>query len=274
MAFISAAPTPPLASYVARIWDCRLPPFGHFLERALPMPGAGLIINLAGDEVRICDEQQRCERLPGAVFEAPRTRSIIIDTAEQTAVTGVNFLPGGARAFAREPLDRLVERDWSLEDLFGTRSRRLRQRLLEARDAAQRLALLDGWLRARLADASQPDAAIVAALQTLAQAPSVHCIADIARDSGLSQRQFGQRFREQVGVGPKRYARLLRFRAVIDAVHGRRRVDWAAVAADCGFHDQPHLVREFSAFSGVTPTAHMSLDTEYADHVPLMPGSS
>ena len=47
------------------------------------------------------------------------------------------------------------------------------------------------------------------------------------------------------------------------------RVEWSRVAADCGFYDQPHLVREFREFAGMTPSAYVAARGEYVNHVPL-----
>lgn len=270
MAFVAISPSPPLAPYVARLWDCDMPPVALRYERILPTPGASLIINLLEDETRTWREDSRrhCERTSGSSFGGPRTRSFVIDTAEQQFVMGVDFQPGGAHAFVREPLDRLVERDCSLEDLFGDRARRLRRQLLQLATPAQRLAALDAWLRMRCENA-HIEPAIVWALQALARGAQVERIGGLVRDSGLSPRRFDTLFKAHTGSGPKRYARLLRFRAVVDDVHGRKRVDWSRVAADGGYYDQPHLAREFRAFSGMTPSAYAAQHTPYANHVPL-----
>jgi AraC-like DNA-binding protein len=33
-------------------------------------------------------------------------------------------------------------------------------------------------------------------------------------------------------------------------------VNWADLAADCGYFDQAHLIRDFRAFAGITPRAY------------------
>lgn len=93
-------------------------------------------------------------------------------------------------------------------------------------------------------------------------------IGAIAAHCRLSPRRFGKLFREQVGMSPKRYARLQRFRRVVARAHGQPRVDWAGIATDCGFH-QPHLVHEIRAFSGMTPGAYLARSGDWPAHVPL-----
>jgi AraC-like DNA-binding protein len=252
------------------LWDWRVEPGDFRLERILPQPGSGLIINLLEDETRVYtdDGEQRCERSPGAVFSGQFTHSFVIDSTEQIAVMGVIFRPGGACAMLREPMDLLGNRHTAFDDLVGASGTALRQRLLNTSTAHTRLDVLERWLRVRTrAPALHPS--VESALATLDRAPQVQCIGALVDECGLSARRFGTLFRQQVGIGPKQYARMQRFRSVISRVQLGRRVEWAAVAADCGFHDQPHLVREFRAFAGMTPTAYVAQRGVHVNHVVL-----
>lgn len=111
--------------------------------------------------------------------------------------------------------------------------------------------------------------AVAATLDALARHPQVQRVDALAAASGLSSRRLGTLFREQVGVGTKQYSRLLRFRAVVASVERQRHVEWTRVALDCGFHDQSHLVREFRAFSGMSPGAYAISRGEYVNHIAL-----
>ena len=91
----------------------------------------------------------------------------------------------------------------------------------------------------------------------------------LVRETGVSDRRLAKLFRRQVGYGPKQYARLLRFRAVVNQVHGLSQVDWAGVAADGGYCDQAHLAHEFRRFAGVTPGAFLARQGPYPNHLPL-----
>jgi AraC-like DNA-binding protein len=270
MTFIRRAPAAPLQHAVEAIWDWQVEPGEFRFERILPQPGSGLIINLLEDETRVYsdDAERRCERSPGAVFSGQFTRSFVIDSAEQLAVMGVVFRPGGACAFLRERMDVLGNSHTALDDLVANDASALRERLLHTADAHARIGVLEAWLRSRWRPAAL-HAAVACALDALARAPQIRHVGALAGMNGLSTRRFGTLFREQIGIGAKQYARLQRFRAVVASVQGQQRVEWSEVALDCGFHDQPHLVREFRAFSGMSPGAYVRHRGEYVNHIAL-----
>ncbi|HET6432515.1 helix-turn-helix domain-containing protein [Dyella sp.] len=270
MGFLQHRPPAPLDHLIESIWDWDMPLAEHRLERVLPKPGAQLIINLHEDETRTYtdDAERRCVRASGSVLGGPVMSSQIIDSAEQVRVMGVVFRPGGAHALTGEHQQPMLGRDIDLDALFGTAARQLRQRLLETPSAARRIALLQAWLsRQRRGPALDP--AVAHVLAALDRVPQWARIAPLVKETGLSEDRFGERFRRHVGMGPKRYARLQRFRAVLVQVHRVRTVDWCRVAADGGFTDQAHLVREFRAFSGLTPTAFMARRGPHLNHLAL-----
>jgi AraC-like DNA-binding protein len=271
MAFATLIPPEPLSQLIESIWDWDAPAPSHRFERILPVANAGLIINLAEDETRVYDDAPglACTTFSGAALDAPRHRSFVIDTAEQVRVMGVVFRCGAAAAFFRERMDTIANAHVDLDALVGQRSRGLRERLLDAHDSPSRLAMLGAWVADIARRAAVTPVLIAHATGVLKRVPQVERIADACRDTGLSQRRFGSVFREHVGMSPKRYARLQRFRAVVDSIQRGARVEWSRVAADCGFYDQPHLVREFREFAGMTPSAYVAARGAYANHVPL-----
>jgi AraC-like DNA-binding protein len=78
-------------------------------------------------------------------------------------------------------------------------------------------------------------------------------IGELAQAAGLSQRQFERRFRGQIGVRPKLYARIARFEAALDSRARSGERSWTHIAQAFGYSDQMHLVHDFEEFSGETP---------------------
>lgn len=114
-----------------------------------------------------------------------------------------------------------------------------------------RFTLLDEVL-GRCADAATPcSPRIIAAWNTLVRTGGTIPVSRLAHEVGWSVRQLENRFREQIGLGPKAAARVLRLqraRRLLVAGHSQ-----ADTAAACGFYDQAHLCGEFRAMTGCTP---------------------
>jgi len=66
-----------------------------------------------------------------------------------------------------------------------------------------------------------------------------------------------ERFRDQIGVPPKLYARLVRFRHVLERLH-RDEAALSEVALDAGYYDQAHMNAEFRALAGVSPVTFLA----------------
>ena len=112
------------------------------------------------------------------------------------------------------------------------------------------MACLDGFLRSK---ELQGDLLISKAAGQLQADSGPIDIESLARQSHLSDRQFRRRFEAAVGVGPKRFSRLIRFQRVFGQRHEEDAQAWSQVALDCGYYDQAHFNRDFRAFTGVRP---------------------
>jgi len=165
---------------------------------------------------------------------------------------GVRFHPGMAEPFLKLPAVVLTDESAALEDLWGSSARQLRRRLEDAPAAADRLRLLAGALAPL---PRQPSSPVERALRCLTAANGIGDVDWMAQQAGMSPRQFRRRCLEQAGLGPKRLARVLRFRYAGGLAAAARRPDWSSIAAAAGYFDQAHLIRDFREFTGRTPAA-------------------
>jgi AraC-like DNA-binding protein len=265
-------PRPPLDAYVASIWLFRDGPRSHALERILPTGAAQLIINLKENRTRLYDPEppHRCVSSSGTILAGVHSRYQIIDTFEQEYVGGVVFNPGGTAAFVRAPGYEMRDAATPLESLWGRqRTDDLREQLLERSDPDAQLDAIE----AALAEMLRPEGlhpAVGFALTSFHRSPLVPNVEAVTDAIGMSAKRFIERFKTQVGVSPKRYCRIRRFQQAVARAHRGRSVDWAQVALDCGYYDQPHFIHEFRAFSGLTPTAYHESRTEFQNHVKFL----
>jgi AraC-like DNA-binding protein len=193
----------------------------------------------------------------------PATGPALAALPAGSTTVGVRWRPGAGAPALGVPLDALRDATVPLAELWrGDLPARLTERLATAAGPAERRALLEQTVAARVAAAGPADPLVAQACRALAasaagdRAPGVRALADAL---GVSERQLLRRFRAAVGYGPKTLVRVLRFQRFLDAAWGRGEAesapaaDLALLAAQAGFADQAHLTRECGRLAGATP---------------------
>ncbi len=163
----------------------------------------------------------------------------------------IDFTPLGALRFFGGAMAEITSRMVDFADILGADGLSLRDRLGELADWQDRFDLVEAFLLAR--DRHRPSAGVGHAYARLARSAGAERVSAVADSVGWSRKHLAARFRAELGVGPKTIARIMRFQRacrLAPAAGG-----WAAVAADSGYADQAHLVREFAALAGESPRA-------------------
>jgi AraC-like DNA-binding protein len=225
-----------------------------------------LQINLHDDELRWYDaEGDRCRRLKGFTIAGPQSRPFAVD-ALQRRIVRVMFTPGGAYPFLRAPLSELHDHHVSLEDIWGREARTLHARLAEARTPDAVFEVLGRELLAISQDGAEIHPVISGALVSCARSQHLVTATQLAFDAGMSPKRFIEKFSREVGLTPKLYLRIARFERVIERIYSDEHVDWAHIAAEHGYSDQSHLIRDFHEFAGLTPGAYFERRGPAAHH--------
>jgi len=201
-----------------------------------------------------------------AVIGGPRRSSYLRDVSRPVRSVGAQLRPGAAQTLLGVPAEELRDRHVDAAAVLGAVARELRERLGALESPAAQIAVLEGWLLARVAQAPAPDPLIAWALRQLDSADEV---AAIVRLSGFSHRHFASTFRRHVGFSPKSYQGMLRFAAVVAHLHRRPRLSLVDVAGEAGFADQPHFARIFKQIAGFSPGTYRRLAADEPFHVPV-----
>jgi AraC-like DNA-binding protein len=191
---------------------------------------------------------------PGAGLEIVGTMTTEqrFDIAAGERRIGLRFRPGMARAFLAIDGAELRDRVIPLEVVMGPRAAELRYRLDEAPSAREGCGILTSALRFP----ENPPDPVQLAIQAMTRAHGEIDLAWVADQAGMSMRQFRRRCLAESGLAPKHLARVLRFRrACLLASRGE---SWLRIAAEAGYFDQPHLIRDFLEFTGSTPVSVFS----------------
>jgi AraC-like DNA-binding protein len=192
---------------------------------------------------------------PAAFVKGPHHAHLVPDGDCAASYLEVRLSPLSGYALLGVPMNALGDRIVDLRDLLGADGRRLAERLREAGTWRRRFTILDQVLLGRLDGGPQPSPEVVRVLQRLVATAGAVRIGRLAGEVGWSHKHLITRFTQQVGLSPKAVARLVRFDRVLRTLDQPGAPGWERIAAEAGYADQSHLVREFRTFTGVTPTA-------------------
>jgi AraC-like DNA-binding protein len=251
---IVRTPTPPLRGLVEAITYQAGDQPRTSVEKILPSPGTSLWVNLNLDAFRSFSGPGRFRQIPGAMLAGPASRACVIEFEEGRAHVSVDFALGAACCFFNHPLALVRDEQVPLEDLWGRTGATLREHLLEVATPSGALGVLEDVLLGQMSDSLVPDPAVTAAAAALSRGLPV---SEVAEGLGLLPRTLRRRFTAQVGLTPKRFARVGRLQRVVRDLANQAEADWAAVAARHGYADQPHLADEFRELASVTPTEYL-----------------
>jgi AraC-like DNA-binding protein len=238
-----------LAGVVDGIWY-----FDGFvsLSRERVFPNGMLELIIQFDEPHRQADPVLPGRYPPLCATGLTTRPVVIEAPRgRCRVMGIRLHPIGAYALLDLPLSEISDLTVDLRDLAGHSTAELAERCHAAPTDTERVRLAARWLEARLRRVRRAHPAVAWTAAQIAQHPGAS-IAELRAATGLSATRLATLFREQVGVTPKRLARIYRFRLALEMLHEGER-SLAALALRAGYYDQPHFAREFREMAGLTP---------------------
>ncbi len=251
MHYFELAPSLPLRPFVSCLWILDGPGDpGAGDQLVFPDGRAELIVHY-GDCFSLVGEGGAA-RQPRGFLVGQMERAIRLRESSRVGTIGARLRPAGLAAVARSPATDFTGSFVEVSDLAGGWGRRLVDAVNTAQSAAERIAAMEAFLMSRVRGQAPPDARVCAAVELLRRSGGSMRIEHVAGAVALSPRHLRRRFLDAVGVGPKQFARVVRFQRALRSLEGR--VPLSEVALSSGYFDQAHLTREFREIAGLTPS--------------------
>jgi AraC-like DNA-binding protein len=267
MEYVSRVPRPPLDGLIDDLYYLEgAPPYARLTIP--PSPAAFLIVNLGAPfRIRAGTDIETAEYADGVVVTSS-TSAMEFGYPPWTRSVGVHFKPWGLSPFLSMPAAELRDRPVTLEDVWRRpTTAELRDQLATADGPHQMLTLLEEELMRRLREIAglglvRHTSGVIAATS------GAVAIGDLCVAAGVSSTHLAQRFKELIGVTPKRLARSYRFVATVFAINPAGPIDWSDLAYGSGYFDQAHFDHEFRAFTGLTPTRYLEVRRRFLQEHP------
>ena len=241
-------PPPALAEHVLSCWTFEARGDAPILHHVWPDGCVSISVSLPapGDAAT-----------PVAVLIGPTAEARRVPVAPGARYRGARFWPDAGGAVLGLSAEALRDRSAPAADSLGAApAARLAREVAAAADERAAAAVFARALAPLVRAAPPLDPAVRRAVLATVAARGETPIARLASDVGLAPRQLQRRFRRVVGLTPKEYARVRRLRsALARLLEGERPAGWSRLAAEFGFADQSHLIRDFAEATGFTPQA-------------------
>jgi len=191
---------------------------------------------------------------PQRLFVGQMRAPVVLEPGGAADVVGIRFRAHGAFALLECP-QQLSADDIPEVDALGMRWMTEATRRAQSAETPQAaLGLLEEALLIRLQRRTRRvDPRVAAVVSAIEAAAGDLRIEEAAVRAGTTRRHLERLFVEQVGLGPKTLARLLRFQVAAARVVGEPAAALASVSGDSGYFDQSHMIRDFMTFAGTSP---------------------
>ena len=167
---------------------------------------------------------------------------------------GIRFKPFGLYKFIPHSLHEITDRIHDPADLFGKDFHELADRILQAPGPEQRVKLAEQYFLRKMNRLNTVDDELLnGMIGQLLLKKGLLPISELSREFSISPKTIKRKFMAKVGMNPKKYARLIRFRHVLEDYFHHRPARFSELVYNHGYFDQMHFIRETSAFTGSTP---------------------
>lgn len=228
----------------------------HADELLLPDGYSEIVFALqAGFERRVVGQANRCSVMRRSYLIGGRSSSVVTGGAQRLHLVGVKLDPRFLRSVIEVPLGEFSNATLELRDLNARPLLDLEDAVAACRSVEAIAATLDRYFLRELQRMTTREASVDWALRRMHEQRGVGSVAAWAREANVPERTFERRFIAAIGMVPKKYARIVRFRhayrqLIANQSSGPRRGHgWLD-----GYYDQAHFIKEFRYFTGTSPT--------------------
>jgi len=181
------------------------------------------------------------------------TRPYIVEPKGNTGSFVVRFHPHGFLPFTTIPIKEMENTPVALDRLFGEDGTALEQKILRAKKTEERITFIETFLLDRLNSKEVTDRIVQSTIETITTANGQLSVEELSQKSNLNRRQLSRKFSSDIGLSPKQLSKTIRLQATLKMLLNNDGTSLTDLAYENEFYDQAHFIKEFKAFTGLTP---------------------
>lgn len=255
-------PSPALAPYIRYYWLLKVNTVSAISETSIPVGCINLIFHRGS---RMFSETTK-ELQPQSFIGGISTEFTELTSTGNVDMIVVVFQPFGAKAFFSLPMSEFFNNCISVNDIGDISLQELANRIQDIQDSKLSIELIEKYFIKQLHSFDHYNyKRVVAAIEAVNNQAQID-ITTLSDTACLSYKQFTRIFTEHVGAKPKEFTRIIRFQRALYLLQTNPQISLTQLAFECGYYDQPHLIKEFKTFSGCTPSEFVAKCSPYSDY--------
>jgi AraC-like DNA-binding protein len=247
-------PSVQFSGIVERFWSIEYDGLGDApIEPVLPDGRPEIIFNLA-DRFQRIPTYGDVETQASAIVSGQIRKRILIRPTGRVNLFGIRFLPHAGAGLLGIGMSSLTDQVVSLESVVGGFSGELESQIVEAATFEERVSVVETALGTRRYNG---DLSMVAGLtQMISDSGGCMSVQELVQRTGIGERRMERMFDNYVGVSPKMFSRIVRFRGVVRSIDAADSFGMLDAALSFGYYDQAHMIHEFNEFAGTSPLGY------------------
>ncbi len=228
------------------------------LQRCVPLGITEIIFHIDGQDCHVLSNGE-WKKLPDAFVVGVYKDVAIWKAAGKCKVFGVRLKPEAFLYLFNIPLTSLANNYVDIHTFFGKDMGHLTNKILGDIPLPDMIAVFEQFLLSHVHRVPRRPAYFAEGTRLIRESKGNISLDELAATLCISERQLQRHFKDGIGMGPKAYLRIIRFRSAYEFLqHHEGSVSWANLSYSCGYADQAHFIRDFKQFTGEVPTAMIS----------------
>jgi AraC-like DNA-binding protein len=248
------APCELLRPFVEFFWKGRFnkDSDGTLRQQVVPNGYVELVIHLSDLH---CDLYKNGEwsQSPDYTVIGMHTQRYEVHFGSEVSVFGIRFKPEGFQDIFGVPAAAFGNTFDDMSHVSGKVFREFCEKIRSMTNLHAMLQLSELFLLKQLARHRLQDNYVGRAAELIRQSRGFIRIDELSKKVFVSERQLERMFRQKLGVSPKYYIRMARLNEVHRLFESGFSLNLTQLSYECGYADQAHFIRDFSAFMGIRP---------------------
>jgi AraC-like DNA-binding protein len=254
MIYRTFQPHPDLESLVNCYWTLEVPAEDDSQRQRIIPDGCIEMAFILGDDIKRYISEDEFILQPRAMVLGQTIEPFYIEPVGYVNTFAVRFYPYGFANFIAEPIKNLVNKETSIDLLFGEISaKELERKIIKATNTKQRIEFIEEFLFDKLNDKSTIDNIVKTTIDALLSTKGSTPINIILKQDLSKRRQLERKFLKQIGISPKQLGKVIRLQTALKMLLNEEAENLTSIAYESAYYDQAHFIKDFKEFTGISP---------------------